>query len=252
MAYSSSDYAVWDALALPGCPICRLGAETAERYLDGLLWEMVNDPGVREKVRKAQGFCNAHAWLMTRVRGAALGVAIIHHDVLSTLVETLGSATVNDPSPVQAVRNALAGERAPGGSAAASRLEPRGECPACVQVSGAEERHVDALLGNLLRDEQFRALFRASDGLCQQHLRRALLRAREGAAVDALIGAQREIWERLVAQLSEFVRKNDYRFCHEPMGVEGDAWLRSIAALSGQRGHEERISHGQCHKTRTE
>jgi hypothetical protein len=41
-------------------------------------------------------------------------------------------------------------------------------------------------------------------------------------------------WESLIAELSEFVRKNDYRFQHEPVGREGSAWLRAVDAVSGQ------------------
>jgi len=54
------------------------------------------------------------------------------------------------------------------------------------------------------------------------------------------VNAQRRIWERLLAQLSEFIRKNDYRFRDEPVGEEGDAWLRAIAALAGAQRESER------------
>ncbi len=57
--------------------------------------------------------------------------------------------------------------------------------------------------------------------------------------MNTLVNAQRRIWVRLVGQLSEFIRKNDYRFVCEPWGEESDAWLRAIAAVSGMR-HESR------------
>ena len=40
-------------------------------------------------------------------------------------------------------------------------------------------------------------------------------------------------WERLGGELSEFIRKQDYRFRDEPWGDEGNAWLRAAAALVG-------------------
>ncbi len=61
MSRTMSYYDLRDALGQPGCPVCRLTARDADRYLDGLLWEHVNDPGVRVQVREAQGFCRDHA-----------------------------------------------------------------------------------------------------------------------------------------------------------------------------------------------
>jgi hypothetical protein len=38
-------------LKKPGCPICHGAQRAAWKYLDGLLWEFVNDPGVRAGLR---------------------------------------------------------------------------------------------------------------------------------------------------------------------------------------------------------
>ncbi len=38
---------------------------------------------------------------------------------------------------------------------------------------------------------------------------------------------------RRLAELDEFIRKNDYRFRDEPWGQERDAWLRALNALAG-------------------
>ena len=62
MNRTMSFYDLRDALVEPGCPICRLKARVAERYLDGLLWESVNDPGMRDQVRRSLGFCHEHGW----------------------------------------------------------------------------------------------------------------------------------------------------------------------------------------------
>jgi hypothetical protein len=233
VAHHSSYYDLCDALSEPGCPICRLNAATAERYLDGLLWEMVNDPGVREKIRQAQGFCNTHAWGLARIHCAALGVAIIHRDVLGALLEELASVSGNHAGGQPALADTLLRKRVTAGSAAARRLRPRHDCPACVHVQAAESRYLEAFVELVTRDDEMRARYLASDGLCQPHFRQALRQAADEKAVSALVSAQREIWERLAAHLSEFVRKSDYRFCDEPMGEERDAWLRSIGALSG-------------------
>ena len=51
-----------EALAEPGCAFCRLVARAVDRYLRALLYESVNDPGLREKLRASRGFCRGHAW----------------------------------------------------------------------------------------------------------------------------------------------------------------------------------------------
>jgi hypothetical protein len=47
---------------------------------------------------------------------------------------------------------------------------------------------------------------------------------------------QREIWQRLQAELHEFMRKSDYHNMDEKMGAEGDSWQRAIARVGGEKG----------------
>jgi hypothetical protein len=70
--------------------------------------------------------------------------------------------------------------------------------------------------------------------LCLPHLRTVLSLPRAGQAYEALIGAQRAVWLRLMAELDEFIRKNDYRFVHEPMTEEeSTSWTRALDAVVG-------------------
>jgi hypothetical protein len=65
-----------EAFGQPGCPFCRLLARSADRYLDAVLWEQVNDTTVRSELNQARGYCPQHGWMLVRA-GAALGVAIL-------------------------------------------------------------------------------------------------------------------------------------------------------------------------------
>ncbi len=78
-----------------------------------------------------------------------------------------------------------------------------------------------------------RAALIRGGGLCLPHLRLALQASGPAAGYQALLAAQREAWSALMAELDEFIRKNDYRFQHEPMGDERDSWLRALDALLG-------------------
>ena len=44
-------YELRDALAGGDCPICQLALRVVERFLDYLIYENVNDPGIRENIR---------------------------------------------------------------------------------------------------------------------------------------------------------------------------------------------------------
>jgi hypothetical protein len=239
MSRHISFHEVKGALALEGCPICRLTAEVVERYLDFMLWERVTDPDLRREVRQARGFCHEHAWALVRA-GASLGIAILLQDVLQELCTALQDSTAQQTGHARRSRRGIRGL---GGSrpaedvvnALSSQLEPQGEqrCPACVQRQTMEDIYLDVLLDNLVGKDNLAAIYQASDGLCLPHFRRAVRRAHSQEILEALLQAQLAIWQRLVQQLGEVIRKNDYRFQDEPWGEEAGAWLTAIATLVG-------------------
>jgi len=235
MAHTMSLHDLRDALAQPGCAVCRLKTDSAERFLDGLLWESVNDPVRRRGIRQAQGFCHNHAWALVR-SSASLGVAIIMRDVLQNVLRTLEEAAFEAlPSLSWRHIKQTLGSRRP--SAATSelvaQLEPRAACPACVMVERTEGMILDTLVASLLGEGDLLTVYRASDGLCLPHFRETLARVRERETFEALVSAQRAIWERLVGHLDESIRKSDHRFLNQAWGEEAGAWLRAIAALVG-------------------
>jgi hypothetical protein len=91
------------------------------------------------------------------------------------------------------------------------------------------------LIHSLAGEDNLLAEYEASDGLCLPHFRRALALVRKEATYDALMRVQRAVWQRLVDQLAESIRKNDYRNLDEAWGEEAGSWLRGIAALVGAR-----------------
>lgn len=43
-------------------PICTLINKNIDRFIEGLLYESVNDIKIREDIKKSKGYCNYHAW----------------------------------------------------------------------------------------------------------------------------------------------------------------------------------------------
>ncbi len=216
-----------EALSQAGCPVCRLGRQVAAQHLDRLLYESANDPGVRERIRTARGLCHRHAWMMAAIRGGNLGIALIYRDVLNAVLQELGRDASDE-------RRRLWPLSPSEGAGVSDRLAPQGPCPACTHQGEMEHIYLRELLQRL-DDPRLGPAFAASAGLCLPHLRQALSQAENEAQRRSLLVAQRAIWQRLLAELNEFIRKNDYRFREEGFGAEGDSWLRALASISGDR-----------------
>ena len=234
---SASYHDLREALQEPGCPVCRLALRVVARYLDNLLYENVNDPGVRHAIREARGFCNVHAWELQKL-GGALGIAIIHRDILETLVRILEAGRYRAPhllSPrrMQAMLNGDPSHSAT--TEVVTALSSQAPCPACRHRQEMEDIYLHTLLEHL-SDPEWEALYRASAGLCLPHFRRALEVVSDERIYRILVQAQRYIWRHLIDELGEVIRKHDYRYIDEPWGTERDAWIRAIAQVVGQPG----------------
>ncbi len=180
-------FEVLDALALEGCPICRLSLRAVDRYLDLLSYEAVNDAGVRVRLRAGRGFCNYHSWQFTgEVRNAA-GRAMIYRDILGALER---------PLTHPGLRLAAGDE---GAQTLAERLLPAGSCPACQSQERSRQRYLETLVLHLGTPEM-REAYRASAGLCLPHLVQALRSAVGAADVELLLAvAARQVGRWRVA-----------------------------------------------------
>ncbi len=223
------------ALAQPGCAFCRLLDETADRLVDAILFESVNDVGVREELNAARGFCRRHAALLVRT-GGALGTATMMQGVIKVLLRALDDSGIEAGSPSRLRALLRAGGNGPHPAAArlAGGLAPQAPCPVCTHEATFTEHYIDTLLEQTAPGSPLAAAYAASDGLCLPHFRAVVARGQPGPALTALVAAQRVHWQRLDGELEEFLRKNDYRFQHEKFGAERDAWQRAISAVSGQ------------------
>lgn len=221
-----------DAMAAGGCAICRLAERAVRRYLTSLLRERVLDIDERQRLRDARGLCNPHAWQLQE-GGGALGTAIIYRDVLNNLARALEEGLDVREGLLPRVFRA---EGSPQRAAAnlRERLAPSRACPACAERAEIERLAVGAVL-DYLRDEGFAARYRCSDGLCLAHFLTTLERAREAGPLRDLVAVQLRVDTGLRAELDEFTRKYDYRFAAEQIGTEGDAWIRAIAHVAGEK-----------------
>ncbi|HPL90477.1 MAG TPA: DUF6062 family protein [Treponemataceae bacterium] len=166
-------FALEKACEKEGCPVCGIINERAERYIDNMLFEHVSDRGFRAKYRASGGFCDRHAANLESFRDG-LAVAILGVDVLTTILPELSRKRV-----------------------------PRfkGVCPACEESNRVEQEFLGYLAER--NEEEFIAIFTASEGLCVPHYRRLLSLTKK--LPRWLSDFQRERFETLLERSKRFV-----------------------------------------------
>jgi len=226
-----------EACRAQGCPVCRLEQQDVERYLGQKFYENVNSPAWRDSLRASLGFCHEHAWLAVNQRlGDALGFSIIYSDLLNSVLTQLNDnsgpartsrrgASLLRQIPEQA-RNMI--------EKMLYALTPRKRCPVCEHRDEMTRNTLSVLVKELPGPEMTAAL-QASEGLCLPHLRLTLEHVKDLSACEKLLTIQREKLESLRAELAEFIRKNDYQVIKEGFGSEGDAWIRAVRMIAGNR-----------------
>jgi len=205
-----------------GCPICHYGREAGRKYLDGVMYESVNDFGLRQRLVKNMGFCAFHSQEILTFPGAKLGAAIIEQAMLKEALRRM-----EDVSPA---RGSIFSRGNKNGSG--SSVPDRNNCPACLHEQAAEQRAIEELLTHW--DETWAGLLENAGGMCFNHLTLTLRLAPKSTA-KTLKAMHKDLWQTLIAQLDEFIRKQDYRFRDESISEEeGVASRRTIAILTGE------------------
>ncbi|MCX7845715.1 MAG: DUF6062 family protein [Dictyoglomaceae bacterium] len=74
-----------EAFFWEGCPLCFLINKNLWKMEDNFLYELVNDPQIRERIRKGNGFCQEHALQLLNFKDT-LGISIIFEDLIKNIV----------------------------------------------------------------------------------------------------------------------------------------------------------------------
>jgi hypothetical protein len=167
----------------PGCPLCRIVADRAERYIDNTLFEHVSDRGFRARYRAAGGFCNFHARNLESFRDG-LAVAILGRDILEDQL------------------------------AAFKKQKPRkitGRCPVCEERDRIEDEYLSFLMGtggDSPEEAELRTAFTASPGLCVPHYGQLL---QQGGRLPSWLREFHEArFEDLLRRAGQFIELSAY------------------------------------------
>jgi hypothetical protein len=211
-------YTVLEALkTAKGCALCELEAKAMHSYLDNLLYENVNDVGVRGDLARSRGYCPRHAHMLAGFQDG-LGTAILYQDQVRLFLRFL--------SQLQGVMAKVLRKNA------VAEWSLHDVCPACRIEMQTRQGHLSTLL-EALSETDMRQAFSTSAGLCVQHFLAALQRADDPHLRQYLLAVEDKKLEDLLHDLEEFCRKHDYRFIKDGFGKEKDSWQRAINMMTG-------------------
>lgn len=185
-----------DGFKKPGCSICCYALRAVERFFDSLTYENTNDPGIRDGVRAARGFCNRHT-LQYLSFGDELGSALIYRDLLHTVLPAINEARSTGMAAIAGALTDPDGQR--GADHALKALAPTEVCLACQRLQQSEEHYLATFLQHL-GNQGFAAAFEQSSGFCTVHANLALQQSR-GARRDLLRRVQQRCWNALLQGL---------------------------------------------------
>jgi hypothetical protein len=217
-----------EACGQAGCPVCRCVAAESRSHLAALLSEQVTDPQSRARVRGSWGFCNWHAWMLLEIESSRFGAAILYEDLMRIALR-LGEGKGPPARWIAALRRRA--RRSP----MVERYRTRAVCAACATAAEAERRYLHAVV-RFVDDEELRAAYESSDGVCLPHLMRAVDAATDARRVETLLDRTRVRWASLRRDLAGFVAKHDHRSRAPFTAAEAESCERAFAILAGGRG----------------
>lgn len=234
-------YELRNAFHKPGCPVCQVRCQSEHWYLFYLLWENVNNMGIRIALSESMGFCPEHTWQLYGIAadlGEETGIGILYEDLVSQMAAHLTPFEAPPPNRQAGVRWLVdVGIRIRTALGIQRRQIPAGRhCPACVRGDQSEERNI-AWLVQGCAEREFRARYASSDGLCLSHLRQALAMAErtDPNVARFLARVTKQRLEALAGNLHECVRKHAWVYRHEPMTGPERTSVRRASAFFGGR-----------------
>ena len=222
--YSNHD--LLEACAQTGCPVCRVGAHSAKRYLKSIFYEYVNDIDTRARLNKRLGFCEEHIQLLLNARIAdTLGASIIYENIVKVLLREFPNPSSSMPTNPKEAARLISGFL--------STAENNGTCVACEQRD-AIIKHTLQEMSRALGDDKLQSALQGSDGLCFPHLSQLLERLEKPDDVIFLLNLTRNKLETRQLEMAEVIRKSDYQARSEGIThEEALAWKKSMCMVSG-------------------
>jgi len=201
-----------DAFKKDGCPICNLNYSNIDSYFSSILYESVNDPGVRKKLRDSLGYCRDHSVQFIGFIESScnrFGASIIIADVTAEIIKELDRFSKLSLKDLKKV--------------AGSNYK----CPACIYMHNHEHIYYSEILNNLENDDFFNKYLK-NDGLCQAHLGELIKIIKDSRIRNKIIENQQLKFSILINNMNAFVKKHSGQSNQKISSDEGNAFKKAI------------------------
>lgn len=222
------------------CPLCELEKKLEKDGVSYALGAAMMEPDYRIASNE-KGYCNHHFRMMFEIP-KKLPLAL----VLDTHLEELRKKTEKLEKSAKSLENEktvffkknnadkIAGEI----SNLLGTMEK--SCMVCEKINNTMKKFIDVLLFMWSTDDEFKAKFDKSKGVCLKHFKmivdnisKSLKSDRQGAFLSALIKKQSDELSRIQQDIHKFALSFDYRNKDMELGTASDAPLRTIEKISG-------------------
>ncbi|NSW90630.1 MAG: hypothetical protein HPY74_08145 [Firmicutes bacterium] len=224
-----------DCMESDGCPICMLINKNIDRFIDGLLYESVNDIKIRDNINKAKGFCNYHAWRLQQ-EGDPLAHSIIYGDLVNTAIKEIESF-LKETEGLEKAYLKFSNRSNHMLKQLKHSLNGEAECPLCKMVEESEKVYITSMTEYIFADKEFNIKFQKNSFMCVPHMLKMLEYCSSLSSIKTVLKIQLERFKEMSGYLSEIKRKSDYRFFNEPhSSEEKKAWITAVKLWVGEKG----------------
>lgn len=219
------------------CPLCLLQNKLERDAVSFALGDAMMQPDHREASNKI-GYCREHFSLMMK-RPNKLSLALI----LDTHLENIRAELDKCAKSASPSGKGLFGrDKSQDLSTKVCGMldELESSCMICKKIDGTMEHYIDVLFYMWDKDDEFRAKFERSKGVCLPHLKllaksapKYLSKGRAGDFLAALLQKETAELSRIQEDIHKFTLKFDYRNADMPWGTAQDAPIRTVEKITG-------------------
>lgn len=227
------------------CPLCELEKQLEREGVSYALGAAMMEPDYRVASNE-KGYCNHHFKMMFEIP-KKLPLAL----VLDTHLEEIRKKLEKFDKQVSSLEKDKAGlfKKSSADKTAAEIADILGatekQCMVCEKMNKTMEKFIDVLLYMWAADDEFKAKFDRSKGVCLKHFKmltenvtKSLKPDKQGPFLAALIKKQSAELKRIQDDVHKFTLSFDYRNKDMELGTAADAPIRTIEKISGYINNE--------------
>jgi hypothetical protein len=199
------------------CPICAVGEHQEYIFYIHYQAQLYHESSAREKVMDDLGFCNYHAWQLSRIAGPE-GTAIINYDLIWKSVKLMEQYLSETERTVD--------------------FTP--QCLICHQFKRQEEQLQQSFIDYLVTESGIKNYSR-SNGLCIPHLQNILQNQLNIMIQAFLLENEKKLFIKLKSYLYGYLKKQREKNRASMSKAEIESERRSLEKLVGRRGLKWRV-----------